>query len=98
MGKLIVYALIASLICRALMGRWPWELWRDSERSQAEAQARALLGVSRDANREAILAAHRQLLIRVHPDRGGSADQVHQADKARDLLIARLERRITETP
>ena len=98
MGKLIVLALIASLICRVLMGRWPWELWRESERSQTEAQARALLGVGRDADREAILAAHRQLLIRVHPDRGGSADQVHQADKARDVLLARLGRRITETP
>jgi hypothetical protein len=98
MGKLIVYALIASVICRLALGRWPWELWRESERSQAEAQARALLGVGREASREQVLAAHRQLLIRVHPDRGGSADQVHQADKARDLLIARLDRRITETP
>ncbi|WP_423141576.1 molecular chaperone DnaJ [Parablastomonas sp. CN1-191] len=98
MGKLLVYALIAAALCKFATGRWPWELWRDSERSQGEAQARALLGVDRSASREQVLAAHRQLLIRVHPDRGGSAEQVHQADKARDILLARLDRRITETP
>ena len=29
---------------------------------------------------------------RVHPDRGGSNEAVHDANAARDLLLARLER------
>jgi hypothetical protein len=92
LAKLIVFALLACLACRVLTQRWPWELWAISERSQAEAQARALLGVDRAARREAIIEAHRRLIARVHPDRGGSNDAVHAANAARDLLLARLER------
>lgn len=96
MAKLIVLILLASLACRVLAGRWPWELWAISERSQAEARARALLGVDRSARREAIIEAHRRLLARVHPDRGGSNESVHAANSARDLLLARLERNDAE--
>ena len=96
MAKLVVLALLASLACRVLTRRWPWELWAISERSQAEAQARALLGIDRSARREAIIEAHRRLIARVHPDRGGSNDAVHAANAARDLLLARLERNEAE--
>ncbi|MCP5386220.1 MAG: molecular chaperone DnaJ [Novosphingobium sp.] len=92
MGRLIVIALLASLLVRALTGQWPWQLWATSERAQAEAQARALLGVDRGARREEVLDAHRRLLACVHPDRGGTNEQVHEANRARDLLLARLER------
>lgn len=92
MGKLLTLLLLAMLAARLLSGRWPWELWAISERAQDEAQARALLGVGRDARRQDIAEAHRRLLARVHPDRGGTADQVHAATRARDLLLARLER------
>jgi hypothetical protein len=92
MARLIVIALLASLLVRALTGQWPWQLWATSERAQAEAQARALLGIDRAARREEVLDAHRRLLARVHPDRGGTNEQVHEANRARDLLLARLER------
>ncbi|MDE2437190.1 MAG: J domain-containing protein [Sphingomonadales bacterium] len=92
MGRLITLVLLVTLACKAFTGRWPWELWVLSERSQGEAQARALLGVGRDATREEIADAHRRLLARVHPDRGGTNDQVHAATRARDLLLARVER------
>ncbi|WP_374282636.1 DnaJ domain-containing protein [Novosphingobium sp.] len=92
MGRLILFAVLAALACKGLTGKWPWELWSDSERSQQEAQARALLGVERSASREAISEAHRRLITRVHPDRGGTAEQVHAANAARDLLLARLDR------
>ena len=49
-----------------------------------------MLGVDRSAKREAIIEAHRRLIARVHPDRGGSNDAVHAANAARDLLLARL--------
>ncbi|TXH33815.1 MAG: molecular chaperone DnaJ [Burkholderiaceae bacterium] len=92
MGKLLTLLLLAAIACRVLTGQWPWQLWAKSERSQAEAQARALLGVNRSARREEIVDAHRRLIARVHPDRGGSNEAVHDANAARDLLLARLER------
>ena len=57
----------------------------------AEAQARALLGLSEGASREAILEAHRRRVVQVHPDRGGSNEKVHEANAARDLLIGALD-------
>ncbi len=96
MVKLLTLVLLGSLACRWLSGRWPWELWAQSERSQKEAQARALLGVHRSANRGAIIEAHRRLIAQVHPDRGGTAEQVHAANAARDLLLARIDRQIAD--
>ncbi len=92
MGRLILLLLITALACKRLIGRWPWEMWMQSERAQAELQARALLKVDRQAGREAIADAHRKLLAQVHPDRGGTAEQVHAANRARDMLLARIDR------
>ncbi len=92
MGKVLLLLALAGAACRMLTGRWPWELWAWSERSQQEAQARSLLGVNARATREELAEAHRRLLARVHPDRGGSNEAVHQASAARDLLLARLDR------
>lgn len=96
MGRLIVYAVIACVLCKLAAGRWPWELagWElpgTSARSGAERRARALLGVRPEAPRTEIIEAHKRLVAVVHPDRGGTNDQVHEANAARDLLLARLE-------
>ena len=96
MARLLVFIVLACVVVRMATGKWPWELWAASERSQDEAQARALLGVNRNATRDDITEAHRRLLIRVHPDKGGSNEAVHQANRARDLLLARLARAETE--
>lgn len=96
MGRILFFTIVACVVLRMATGKWPWELWAASERSQDEAQARALLGVNRNATRDDITEAHRRLLIRVHPDKGGSNEAVHQANRARDLLLARLARAETE--
>jgi DnaJ family protein C protein 19 len=54
-----------------------------------EAEARAILGVSPDADADAIRAAHRRLVTGVHPDRGGSAELARRVNAARDLLLGR---------
>jgi hypothetical protein len=90
MAKLLTLALIAILGCRALTGRWPWELLGASVHSAEEARARALLGLGKTARREDIIDAHRRLVARVHPDKGGTGEQVLEANAARDLLLARL--------
>jgi len=46
--------------------------------------------VRANANREEILDAHRKLVAIVHPDRGGTNSQVHEANAARDLLLDEL--------
>ncbi|MEO5597210.1 MAG: molecular chaperone DnaJ [Novosphingobium sp.] len=98
MTKLIILLLVVAFACKQLAGRWPWQLWADSERSQAEAQARSLLGVDRGASSQMIAEAHKRLIARVHPDRGGSSEQVHAANAARDLLLARGARLDMENP
>ncbi len=37
-----------------------------------------------------MIEAHRRLLAMVHPDRGGTNEQVHEANAARDVLLAEL--------
>lgn len=90
MSKLIVLVILACVVCRFAVGRWPWELLKAANRSTDEAQARAVLGVARDAGADEIAEAHRRLIARIHPDRGGSNEQVHEANAARDLLLRTL--------
>ncbi len=84
--RLLLFAAIAILAWKLLLGTWPWQR-RPSARERAIAQARSLLAVERGANRTDIIAAHRRLVAMVHPDRGGTSAQIHEADAARDLLL-----------
>jgi len=87
----IVLAAVASLFCRWALGKWPWDYLRPrSTRGQALFRARRLLAVRDGAGREEIVEAHRRLLGMVHPDRGGTSAQVHEANAARDLLLDQL--------
>lgn len=88
MLRLIVILAVVSIGCRMIFGKWPWEYLRPaSTRGQARLRARKLLGVGAGADRREIIAAHRRLVTMVHPDRGGSSAQVHEANAARDLLL-----------
>ena len=89
MMKLLIFAAVAALGWKLVTGRWPWEP-KVSTRAQAVFHARKLLGVSASASREEVLTAHRQLVALVHPDRGGSNAQTHEANAARDLLLEEL--------
>ncbi|NBC37730.1 molecular chaperone DnaJ [Novosphingobium sp. FSY-8] len=86
--------MLASLACRVLDGRWPWDIWRawqKADRARVDRQrARTLLGLGGGAGRQDILDAHRRLMLTVHPDRGGTNDLVHEANAARDLLLTEL--------
>lgn len=90
MIKLLTLAILASLACKLLAGRWPWELLQGDPRTRGEARARNLLGLGPDAAYDDVIEAHRRLIQKVHPDRGGSNEAVHEANAARDLLLARL--------
>ncbi len=56
-------------------------------------EARAVLGVSSEADAEQVRAAHRRLIAQVHPDKGGTAELTHRVNTARDVLLAALNRR-----
>jgi DnaJ family protein C protein 19 len=91
MIKLLLYAVVLAALCRWAFGKWPWDFLRHTPtRSQAIFKARKLLAVREQASREEIIEAHRRLLTLVHPDKGGSNAQVHEANAARDLLLDEL--------
>jgi len=89
MSRLLFFAAVIVFGCKLLTGRWPWEFMRlPPTRAQEVFNARKLLDVSADASREQIVEAHRRRIAQVHPDRGGTNSQVHEANAARDLLLA----------
>lgn len=90
MTKIVVLIALALIAWKLVTGRWPWQPRLGSRRSELREQARNLLGVTPTAGRREILEAHRGLLATVHPDRGGSNELVHEANAARDVLLADL--------
>ena len=56
-------------------------------KDMALAEARDLLGLPLGADREAIVAAHRRLIARNHPDSGGTDALAARLNAARDLLL-----------
>lgn len=91
MLKILLVLVAICVLWRWAFGQWPWEaLGTRSTRQQTLLRARKLLGVEQGASAEEIKAAHKRLIAMVHPDRGGSSEKVHEANAARDLLLAEL--------
>jgi hypothetical protein len=53
----------------------------------SRAEALAVLGLEEDAGTDDIRAAHRRLIVLVHPDRGGTPYLAARLNQARDLLL-----------
>ena len=62
------------------------------QNGMTEDEALAILGLSQPVSRDAIIAAHRRLIQKLHPDRGGSNYLAVKINQAKDLLLARNDR------
>lgn len=69
---------------------WLWKNSVSKTRGMTVTAAARLLEVATDASPETILAAHRRLISRVHPDTGGSAALAAQVNQARDILLKHI--------
>ena len=53
--------------------------------------ARQILELEEGASKEDILAAHKRMMAKNHPDKGGSTYLASQINQAKDLLLAELD-------
>ena len=60
-------------------GNWDGSLTRD--------QAYEILGLAKGASREEVVAAHRGLMKKLHPDHGGSTALAARVNQAKDVLL-----------
>jgi hypothetical protein len=88
----------AALLEAYLDRRFP--AWREAQQSEGDARPRGwsggplsrdeayeILGLAKGAGREEIIAAHRSLMKKLHPDHGGSTALAARVNQAKDVLL-----------
>ena len=89
----------SAALVRAYLDRVHGDEWQEREQPQAgndaagfssemtRHEAYEILGLDEEANEEQIIEAHRRLMQKVHPDRGGSTFLAAKINQAKDLLL-----------
>jgi hypothetical protein len=97
-AALPVLKVLLALLLRSwpLLQIWLKKHWQHKtpppshqDRILTEHDALEMLGLKPGASREDIIKAHKRLMQKVHPDRGGSDYLASQINAARDLLLKR---------
>lgn len=93
----------SAALLEAYLERVHGDTWRERYQTQDEAsearaegtggpmsrdEAYAILGLQSGASAEEIVSAHRRLMQKLHPDRGGSTYLAAKINQAKDLLLA----------
>ena len=95
---LVVREAFAPAVGLALLGVWlslsvrrtrsPRHSGPPGERMEV-AKAAAILGVAPDASADAVQAAYRRLIVRTHPDQGGTEGLAAELNAARETMLRR---------
>jgi DnaJ family protein C protein 19 len=83
--------LIGAMLLACSIG-WMVHRLRSSGAPMSVSEARALLDLPANADADAVRAAHRRLIARVHPDAGGTEVLARNVNLARDTLLKDLRR------
>ena len=90
----------SATVLEAYLERTHGDAWREADEargggrttgegngSMSAAEAREILGLGPEASREEIIDAHRRLMQKLHPDRGGSTYLAAKINRAKEVLL-----------
>ena len=88
----------SATVLEAYLDRVHGDGWRDASHGagaghgaetfhMSPTEAREILGIGANASRDEIIAAHRRLMQKNHPDRGGSTYLAAKINQAKEILI-----------
>lgn len=87
----------SAAVLEAYLDRHHGNAWRERSGTARQAsgamtvkEAREILGVDEAADTDEIISAHRRLMQKIHPDRGGSHYLATKINQAKDLLLGEV--------